>query len=715
MTVSAPTPDPEPPRVKGMVDAETVILAWSLPGGYCEDQPVMEFAANQLTSFIYYTLVPSWEWDDVDQSIDGLGCSVNVGATSSQLMCFIEPKASGGYSGERLIRKAADALYLQWERENPELKPFQQQQYQYAKMSYMASVLQSVDLVASLFSGRAFDAAKMTHYTADPRYFSRMFTAISKVQPEQVQDLARKYITRDRMVSVIIEPMDEEERARREAASKRGDEKRQQYSATTRDREYEFAFDFETMSDDKIKSVTVVPDRSKMREFTLDNGLKVVLLPHGEAPMAHVGLLVHGDDLTAPEWGLDSMGEALSRRGYGKDERELAVAAFFGEGSSARGRLLTVSGSSANLDALLHTVRWKTGHFDWEFANRSQWLKRQDHGYKSAGEEPDTWASRIRRERLYGPDSPLGYWWTADRRAAQREWSNDQVKNWILRKYQPANSTLVITGKIDLDAAEKAVHTYFDGWAPADGVEVGRVPYLPKDDFLPERQVLIFDKPTATQSQVVLACPLDWDRDEQDATAQVMSDVLDEEAWRRLREEKGVTYGASAQVSRPPEGRGILYLFSLVQNDATGFAVSTFFDLVRSVEEDGADPIKVTSHKWSRGRRYVLGQQSGDAMLSRLLGQDDMGYFAMYRDTLAAVDGADFPAMIHPCVGHEVVTVVGPKEYAEKQLEDKGIDYEVVDWEGLLESTLSPKELKKRQKQKAKEEADKAAKGGSGD
>ena len=39
---------------------------------------------------------------------------------------------------------------------------------------------------------------------------------INKASPEQALQIAEKYITRDRMIGVVVEPMDEEERILRE-------------------------------------------------------------------------------------------------------------------------------------------------------------------------------------------------------------------------------------------------------------------------------------------------------------------------------------------------------------------------------------------------------------------------------------------------------------------------------------------------------------------
>ena len=86
----------------------------------------------------------------------------------------------------------------------------------------------------------------------------------------------------------------------------------------------------------------------------------------------------------------------------------------------------------------------------------------------------------------------------------------------------------------------------------------------------------------------------------------------------------------------------------------------------------------------------------------------DYTFYDAWRTSLANVTPDVFPTIMAPCKGHEVVTIVGPKEYAEQGLKDSGFAYEVVDWEKLYEATLTPKELKKREKAKAKEEADKA-------
>jgi hypothetical protein len=131
----------------------------------------------------------------------------------------------------------------------------------------------------------------------------------------------------------------------------------------------------------------------------------------------------------------------------------------------------------------------------------------------------------------------------------------------------------------------------------------------------------------------------------------------------------------------------------------------------------------VADAKWRRAREYMQGQQSGDQMLTRLMGvrasYGSFDFFERYPRALGQADRAKWAEMMAPCLGHEVVTAVGPKEIAERELARYGIGYEVIDWEALHEGLLTPKELKAHQKAEAKKKAEEEKKkaeagGGSG-
>jgi zinc protease len=700
-------------RIKGQVKKETTVLVWSTPGGYCGDDTIANIAANQLTNNIYRTIVPSWEWSNDEQSVDGIGCFYNPSEYAGAVYCFIEP--AEGYKGTRLADKAADALYLQWDREvykSEMYRGFIDWSFSTAKINGMTSILNSVDEVASL-SGRATATAMDAHFTGDVRYFSRMMNQIDGVSGMfPVQEYARKWLTRDRMVTIIVEPMDEEERERMEAAARSGEGGGDAgYAGASRDDALSTLFSMEDMKGDKLAAQVISPDRAKGREFKMDNGMNVIILPHGDAPLIRAELFLGGNaDSAVSAEGLDSFTHALHRRGtrIPGSESMLSIAGYYQEGGSGYGRVLAGGGASGNLDAVLSRIRKETGEVDYRMAAKREWIKdrvKSSKGPKYSG-DPDTWASRLRSEHLYG-DHPYGNWGNRAYWERMREWDQGHVEGWLNRKYQPANATLIVVGKVpDLDAAEASVRAYFDSWAAKPGTEVGPLAPPEAPTHRSQRRVVVFDKPTATQTDITLACPMESWTNENYLAGKVLGDSVSEIAWRRLREKAGVTYGAYAYNSTRPGGASALMVGGLFQNNAAEFAISTYLDLVEKASTGDIDPSIVATAKWSKGRETVLAQQSSNQMANYLVGAVSSGkgldYLSSIATNLSSVDIDQMSALVAPCKGHEIFTIIGPLQYASDALESLGLTYEVVDWDDLHQAQLDENELKKHLKKKKK-------------
>jgi len=702
----------EPVRVKGMVDKETIVIAWSAPGGYCGNTNTGVVAANQLTNYIYRTLVPAWEWDNEEQSIESLGCFYSPDEYYGAVMCFIEP--TGDYSGERLAEKAADALYMQWDREvfkNEFYRRFFQWSFQNSKMGGMSSMLLTVDEVAALY-GRATATAMEAHFTGDVRYFSSSMNEINQLDLFQIQEFARAHITRDQMVTVIVEPMDEEERARMEAAARAGEEGATDYHATSRDDKLKTLFSLADMTDEKIAAQVTTPEMDQLRMFTLDNGLEVYMLPYGDAPLVRAGLLVGGISTSSPEGkaGLRTLAAAMHYRGteLDADENIMAVAGQFGEGSVGNSSFLKVSGASGNLGALLIKLRAETGQIDWVMEDQSEWIKNRISGIKSAGEtDPAVWSGRYGSEHLF-PDHRYGNWWRPDDYEKVKKYSKTDVMGWVNNRFQPANSKLVIVGKIrDLALAEQDVRAHFADWAADEDVTVGKMERPPAVEQQSDRKVFLFDKPTATQVDLSVSCQVaDWGVDNY-MDGPILGKVLSELSWRRLRENAGVTYGAYAYVQNLNSGDATLSIAGLIQNDATEFALKTMLGIIEEGSEGKLDDTLIANAKWSTARTTVLGQQSSDQMLGFLAssleyrGED---YIRKLPSILSKVSKDGLVKSIAPCKDHETITIVGPTEYTEPAVKALGLPYEIIDWEQKYLDLLTEKEQKNHFKALAKKE-----------
>jgi zinc protease len=693
------------PKVKGMLDDPHLVVAWSLPGGYCEDQTSMNLSAFLLQNYVSQHLFPNPEVRSKNN--DKVGCFVSADEYASQMICFIEkvgPLSKMSY--KKLAQEVQDSLYLQTRLYDPNTmqSKMKQMAFMNSKTYGMASILQSVDSVSNLFSGRATATGMYTHFSGDAAYFSSNIELINKASPEQALQIAEKYITRNRMVGVVVEPMDEEERLLREqqaGKSSRSDEV-QEYSATTNADRYTSVFPVSNVNKGLIDRQLIKPDLSKLRKFTLDNGLDVAILPYGDAPLVRMRYSAKGDSSNIePTPGLDMYAMSSYTSGRSSTEELIKVAGFMGGGMNS----YSASGSSGNLDAILNKLRWQfegvkidSGYY------RNKFLKNRISGSKWDGEKPETWSSRYMYQTTF-PDHPLGNWMSPAEWEVLKKVKPKELKTWIQTKMQPANSELVIVGKLDPDRVEERVRVYFDSLKPGKGIAITELGFAEKSKTLPERSVFIFDKPIATQTQVSMSCQIAADDHLRDRPkTNVVSDTLSEMIWRTLREEAGVTYGAYAYDQIWKGGTSMIGMQSIVQNDAVGLAVSAMMETIERGQKGDVRVAGIADAKIKTAREFVLGQQSGDQMLNRLsgVGIENFAYFDEMSSTLANVSVDDFKTVLKPCQGHEVFTLVGPVENAKKQLEEAGIAYTVVDWQSEFESHLSPKELKNYKKAQEK-------------
>jgi zinc protease len=717
--------EPPPPvsretvRVQGAVDRTTVVIGWSMPSGYFDNQISMNVAANMISSSITQAIDPEYDPYGPADEQPSAGCGAQPSREATIAYCFIEPP--GDWTPEKTIKKAADALVGTWDTEMLKIEQYRQMNnwaFNNSKATFQSSVLRTVDTVADIGAGRATDLALFVHFTANPAYFSGSFEQIYKADMGEAREMARKYLNRERMVSVIVEPFSDEEKARRTAAVTNGQEKAAYHGTQAAD-DFEFAFDVQQITPETIKRVFVPPDLTKVKKLDLPNGVRVVLLPYGEAPIVRASLYLNGNGETNPERGLNAFAEALTWRGAGMREADdiSQVAGDEYQSALALGTAITAEGSSGNLDAVLRTVRTRASTFDWQMADKGQQIKSWRNGMKADGKEPEVWAGRLIDGAVFG-EHPLG-WWNGNAVYDKMEtWGAAEVKGWMYKKYQPKNATLVVVGKVDPAAAEKSIRAFFEGWKAEDGAGEPPAGTLPVPSVSTSRKVLIFDKDEATQSEINTACLLKPVQGAEKAKLDILGDAISEEYWRILREKSAVTYGAYAYGEWTPGGTAALRGYTLVQNSAVGQGVSSMIKLIENTAQGKVDEKRIASAKWTRARKYVQGQQSGGQMMNRLQSQLATGlgfeYFQTYPEALGAVKASDIADLLSPCVGHEVITVVGPKVFAEEQLKAANIPYEVVDWKGLYRAQLTPKEQEKydeSEKKKAEEKAKKASEG----
>jgi zinc protease len=703
-------PEPPPPvdqsisYHKAGVEVPTILLAWSLPAGYRTGHTDMMLAGTTLSIAINRYLNPDWDPStDNYEDLDSAGCWITPEEHATIATCWIE--VGSGKDPEEVLEDALDGLYHQW---NPNDRILYGDYFHtLGKYQNMAYLFNSVETVASLFSERGASAAVFTHFTSDPAYFSRSMELFNDVDSGRIAALAEKYLNRKRVVSVILEPYEEGDILI--------DSSDQAYKGKPYEGVVETQLDLSTVDADLLREITLLPDLTKVSEFELENGLTVVLYPHGDAPIVRMELTFEGGTAGETSLGLaDFAWDFTDHYLDGRTNTPLRMGGDWSLGYGYTETQLGISGSSANLEGLMWMLRTQAEqHSDPSYVQVEYKKEYFDDAIKAVRYNrkfPESWVSWIQGQRLLGAEFPLVDTWDEFEIDEMRSYNKSMIKDWNRTVYRPDNATLFVVGRFDRDRAEALVRTWFEDWSNpgAAPLTLEETPSSPPP--IPERQIIVLNKSLVSQTSVSLACQVTPATRDNDALHEILGSVLSEMAWDALREQSGVSYGAYSYVNRLPGGTALLTSGALVQNDSAGVAAKTFLDQAYRVQSGDFAQDLIPLMKVTVARNSVLGQQTSSQMTGRLqepyLEGWGWDWITEYPDRLGAVTLEDVQNALDPCIGHEVVVMLGPTEIITPQLDELGLSYEIFDWDTERKTLWEAHDP--RGYAKAKKKADKA-------
>ncbi|MDP2315133.1 MAG: insulinase family protein [Pseudomonadota bacterium] len=686
----------------GAVEKPTIVLGWTLPGGYRDYEPMMQMAAIQLQIAIRQEMNPSWDYKQDHSEIDSLGCFVQPQKEASMAWCFIE--IGDEKDAPRLAEKALDGLYRVWSADEY-YRAFQEYLFSYSKTQQLAGVFQSVDLVSSIGNGRAADTANFVHYTGDPLYYSRQFEWINKISADQARKLAEKYLNRNRAAAVLMLPYEEGDLAMDSAdAQYRGARREDVLDTMMTDTQLTPAF---------IESAVIPPDVSKLRESTLPSGVKLVSMAHSNAPLVEVRLVFGGGQDSTADGSAAFASQMWLSESVVDPLRIVGFDAFSMDGLTTQ---FEIAASAGNLEDALYVLRDRLDHLKPYTDGRMDWVKDRQGGILSWMKDPEQWAQRTTLERVL-PNHPYSRWFTHADYDTMNKWTTSVTSDVFSRVLRSQNATLYIVGNASQEESSKAATTYFgawDGWGKAPAEAKTILTSYPPASEPPTRQILLFNKDNSSQTNVSYVCQLGKVDDKNVAAAQILGDALSEDTWMALREQTGASYGAYASSSYLRGGVAFLNMASLVQNDAAPLAAKVFLELGEKAKAGNISPHTLSVVKYNRAQGYVAGHQSTSQMMNRIAGTFTMGwgvdYFKTYGKQLANVTIEDIKPLMDRCVGHEVVSAVGPIEVIKPLFEKSGLPFEVFDWKQAKLDYAAKNNLKdvlKAEEKRKKEEAKK--------
>jgi zinc protease len=688
------------------VDDPTVIVTWSLPPGYQGNDTLMQLTGGVLSSVIAGN--PFFGELD-DPNIDEFGgCGALPDKWTTTLVCSAtvkDPDKRPDQVAEAMINQ----LYLM---KNPDYKKFLKAEFSYVRNQILADIFRSMDLFAAVGAGRATEIATFAHFTGSPEYHSSKMNEAMSIEIEAVSGLIEEYITRDRASMAIIKPIDREDVL--EVSGDGSDH----YNVSNQGTNEKFVVDTSRLTEDAVMEVFRGPDFESMKEYNFSNGLRVVIAPHGEAPVARAILVVNGGSAQ------DLDGNGYIRHDYTTyewPEDPLQIAGVAGFSWEDGHEALQMEASAGNVDGMLWMMRNAVDTMRVDFSGgggtpslseRSK--KGKDRVVANFGKMD--WHMQDMVNEHLNPGHPATSAVTIQDYKDLKKLKRGDMQALLEQKWQPSNATLILVGNLDHEEALEMARTYFGGWRPEAGVGEYKLPDVPAPNPAGPSKVLVFDDPGKTQTLVELNCPAEYVGNAPSPAHRVLGVVLSNELSTILRETAGVVYSPYAYSYSGLDGDARTTFGARVQNSAAAFTVQTYWDLIKLIENGEFSKDQITQEKYSTALKYVLNQQSVAQLSQRLeytVGyQRGWDYFDAYGHELASLGISDLQEAMGSCSEHAIVTLKGPKDEIAPLLDEEGITYEVVDWKQRgydLHKAQDPKGYKKAEKKRLKAEK-KAAK-----
>jgi predicted Zn-dependent peptidase len=533
--------------------------------------------------------------------------------------------------------------------------------------------------------------------------------------------MAEKDLRRDRAARLVVEPLPEDDVDKTSSSSG-------YIGASAGDDVARTSDDMSKVTKEEIAGARVSIDTKDIVDTTLSNGLRVVVLPHGNVPLVQASLVFGGGSSTLRQGEFEFATSNII--GAGTDPLQVAgqvnwvfIPGFAGLFPSESYPAVTgaqwsnawrmdFAAPSGNLDSALWNMRTELDTMKPYLDGAGMWKSKLEKRLKGNWGDKSWHMSHIASEHLY-PNAPGHQGWTWDEVQTAEDFNGSTVSDFIASHVDPTNATLVIAGNVDAKTAVGLAQGHFGDWQGKDAAKPGwqgklTMPEMPTAPF----RVIIEDDPKKTQTQTDMTCRLNT-VDERDRPAvAVLGSLLFNQVFTQLRVKEALSYTPVAYAGMSDDNSATLTFSSLALNKGIGRTLQFFMEAAKAVEGGTFDREELTLHKLRMARESGLNSQSIGQVVDTLTGPIRRGEgwerISGAGWDIANVDDATLIRLIQGCTEHAIVTMTGPKDVIAEQLDGLGIAYEVIDADKLeLELLQKYDEKAYEAKLKAKAKADK--------
>jgi zinc protease len=651
-------------RHKGPIDAPVLMLAWSLPPGLRGKDAVTEFAASRLN--LALTALDVREEDD----IMNVGAGAEIVADSSIIYMFadLRPWADPAKARKRL----EDILVNAWTNDFVKLDKLQTEAVRWnAATRLLQAASRPLDTAAEL----AWYMGASGKYN----YFKDHFDELSSLSTSEVTDFAYKYLTRQRAVAVYFEPESQKLPSIASGRSGAGNPgTRSSAEAGSHDIGRGMAANASQLDAERLRKVLKAPEISKTASFKLTNGLEIYVIPRPETPLAEIDLSLRGGNASTQPVGAGMYADALSRPMCSEYKGLASVGGqlFSGLGLTSASTYVSVPpGNLVNGMAALRDSVSCVEVSDEQFLHLSRWLTQAGRVYERRAVWPEYVAAKWFNQQLY-PGHPFGEAGFVNP-ATLKDMRREDAQAFVSSLYRPNNGVAVVRGAVTVEQARAAAERYLSTWKGGAGGASLSPPAAPAGPT--ERRIHLVNRPQATQATVTIGCRLQPITPERLPAYDVLESLATESAWG-LREQWGATYGVHGLVAKFVDNSSHFVLEGAIENAQVGKSIARLLDVVKALGTGTiAEPLFLTK-RWDVGREFVSSYATADAQAMAILSAKSRGWpldvWDKYPENLANTTRETLRDIMVPCVGKEVVAIVGSATVLAPQLAAEGLKLE---------------------------------------
>ena len=312
-------------------------------------------------------------------------------------------------------------------------------------------------------------------------------------------------------------------------------------------------------------------------QFTLANGLKVIVVENHKLPQISYQLTIDRDEMMEKEKsGLAGISGSLLATGTTKnskaeiDEAVDYIGASLSTGPTG-GFASSLTKHTDKVLSLFSDVILKPSFPESEFEKiKTQTLS----GLQTEKDDPNAISGNVSNALTYGTTHPYG---EITNESTVSNISLEDCKNYYNTYFKPGSAYLVIVGDITPEAAKGKAEKYFGSWPAGKTPEYEYA--FPKG--VDNTSVAFIDKSGAVQSVINITYALDLKPGAPDVIpARVMNTILGSgfsgRLFKNLREDKAYTYGAYSSLD-DDELVGNFSANASVRNEVTDSAITQFF------------------------------------------------------------------------------------------------------------------------------------------